>query len=82
MRSIFLKKGNPIFLIKFGQKLPKSFSQLHVKKFKIFPFIILEKRRLAQGIRRPKAVASPLHITNKYGAHYDATLESKMYVKM
>ena len=55
-----LKKGNPIFPIKLGQRLPKSFSQLHVKKFKIFSFILFEKRPLSQGIRRPKAADSPL----------------------
>ena len=60
MRSIFLKKGNLIFSIKLGQWLPKLFPQLHEKKFKIFPFILFEKRRLAQGICRPKAADSPL----------------------
>ena len=30
------------------------------KKFKIFPFILFEKRRLAQRIRRPKPADSPL----------------------
>ena len=28
----------------------------------IFPFILFEKRRLAQGIRRPKAADSPLSL--------------------
>ena len=32
------------------------------KKFKILPFILFEKRRLAQGIRRPKAANFPLPI--------------------
>ena len=32
----FLKKVNPIFSIKLGQRLPKSFSQLHVKNSKFF----------------------------------------------
>ena len=36
MRSIFLKKGNPIFSIKFGQRLPKSFSQLNLKNSRFF----------------------------------------------
>ena len=32
----FLKKRNPIFSIKLGQRLPKSFSQLHVKNSRFF----------------------------------------------
>ena len=31
-RSIFLKKGNPIFPIKLRQRLPKSFSQLPINQ--------------------------------------------------
>ena len=37
----FLNKGNPILLIKLGQRLPKSFSQLDVKNSKFFlPFFL------------------------------------------
>ena len=36
MRSIFLKKGNPISSIKRGQGLQKSFSQFHVKNSRFF----------------------------------------------
>ena len=32
----FLKKGNPIFSIELRQRLPKSFSQLHVKNSRFF----------------------------------------------
>ena len=32
------------------------------KKFKVFPFILFEKRRLAQDIRRPKAADSRLSL--------------------
>ena len=56
----FFKKGNPIFSIKFGQRLPKSFSQLHVKHSRFFLSYFLKNKRLAQGIRRPKAAGSPL----------------------
>ena len=35
------------------------------KKFKIFPFILFEKIRLAQGIRRPKAADAPLKLLEK-----------------
>ena len=61
IRCIFLKKRNSIFSIDLEQRLLKSFSRLHVKKFKIFVFILFEKRRLAQGIRRPKGADSPLY---------------------
>ena len=56
----FLKKENPIFPIKFWQIIFST----SCKKFKIFPFVLFEKRRLAQVIRRPKAVDSPLHLPN------------------
>ena len=36
------------------------------KKFKIVLFVLFEKRRLAQGIRRPKAADSPLYICGKH----------------
>ena len=32
----------------------------HCKKFKIFSFILFKKRRVAQGIRQPKAADPPL----------------------
>ena len=43
MRFIFFKKGNPTFSIKLGQKLPKSFSQLHVKNSRFFLSYFLKK---------------------------------------
>ena len=55
----FLKKGNPIFSIKLGQRLPKSFSQLHVKNSRFFLSYFLKKKTLgpkptpAQGCRSP-----------------------------
>ena len=53
MRPIFLKKGDPIFSIKLGQTLPKSFSQLHVKKSRLFLLYILKKEDW------PKVYAGP-----------------------
>ena len=67
MRSIVFKRENPIFSIKLGPRLPKSFFSTSCKNFKIFPFILFEKRRLAQGIRQPKAVDSPLYISEWIG---------------
>ena len=43
MRYIFLKKGNLIFMIKLGQRLPKSLSQLHVKNSRFFLSYFLKK---------------------------------------
>ena len=54
------KKRNPIFSIKLGQRLPKSFFQLHVKNSRFFLSDFLKKRRLTQGKRRLKAADSPL----------------------
>ena len=53
MRSIFLKKGNPIFSIKLGQRLPKSFSQFHVRNSRFFLSYFVKKDE------RPKAYAGP-----------------------
>ena len=53
MRSFFLKKGNPIFSIKLKQRLPKSFSQLHVKNSRFFLSFFLKKDDW------PKAYADP-----------------------
>ena len=47
-------KGNLIFSIKLGQRLPKSFSQLHVKYSRFFLSYFLKKDRRhtpAQGCR-------------------------------
>ena len=45
---------NPIFSIKLGQRLPKSFSQLHVKNPRFFRSYFLKKDDW------PKAADSPL----------------------
>ena len=39
----FLKKGNSIFSIKVGRRLPKLFSHLHVKKLRFFLSYFLKK---------------------------------------
>ena len=53
IRSIFFKKGKLIFSIKLGQRLPKSFSQLHVKNSRFFLSYFLKKDDW------PKAYAGP-----------------------
>ena len=50
----FFKKENPIFSIKLGQKLPQSFSQLHVKNSRFFRSYVLKKNNW------PKAADFPL----------------------
>ena len=51
--GVFFKNGNPIFSIKLGQRLPKSFSQLHVKNSRFFLSYFLKKDDW------PKAYAGP-----------------------
>ena len=53
MRSIFLKKGNPIFSIELWQRLPKSFSELDIKNSIFFLSHFLKKDDW------PKAYAGP-----------------------
>ena len=60
MRSIFLKKGNLNFSIKLGQRLPKSFSQVHVKNSRFFLSYFLKKDDW------PKAYAGPMLPTLPY----------------
>ena len=61
MRSFFfLKKGNLFFSIKLGQRLPKSFSQLHAKNSWFFLSYFLKKDDW------PKAYAGPRLPTLSY----------------
>ena len=60
MRSIFLKEGKSNFFDQIGTEITDIIFSISCKTFKIFPFILFENRRLAQGIRRPKATDSPL----------------------
>ena len=57
MTSIFLKERNTIFSIKLGQRLPKSFSQLHVENSRFFLSKFLKKDDW------PKAADSNSNIT-------------------
>ena len=50
MRSIFFKEGKSNF-----------FDETWTEITEIIPFILFKKRRLAQGIRRPKAADSSVH---------------------
>ena len=63
MKPIFFKKGNLIFSIKLGQKLPKSFSQLHVKNSRFFLSYFLKKDDW------PKTYAGPRLPTLPYVEH-------------
>ena len=64
IRSVFLKNGNPIFSIKLGQRLPKSFSQLHVKNSRFFHLYFLKKDDW------PKAYAGPSLPTLPYTLNF------------
>ena len=68
MRSIFLRKGNPIFSIKLGQRLSKSFSQLDVKNSRFFLSRFLKKDDW------PKAYAGPRLPTIPYPVKMDPRL--------
>ena len=52
-KPIFFKEGKSNFLIKLGQRLPKPFSQLHVKNSRFFLSYFLKKDDW------PKAYAGP-----------------------
>ena len=52
-------KRNPIFSIKLGQRLPKSFSQLHVKNSRFFLSYILKKDDWPKAYAGPKLLNLP-----------------------
>ena len=60
MRSTFFKEKSNFFNYPWI-KITEIIFSTSCRKFKFFPFIIFEKKRLAQGIRRPKAADSPLY---------------------
>ena len=62
MRSIFLKKDNPIFSIKLGQRLPKSFFQLLVKNSRFFISYFLKKDDWPKAYAGPKLPTLPYYI--------------------
>ena len=75
----FFKKGNPIFRLNLDKVYQNHFLNfMHVKKFKIFRFLRMEKKRLAQGICRPKAYAGPKLPTLPYTKNTIADLGFKM----
>ena len=55
----FLKKGNLIFPIKLGQRLPKSFSELHVKNSRLFLSYFLEKNDWPKAYTGPRLPTLP-----------------------
>ena len=57
--NFFLKKGNPIFSIKPGQRSPKSFSQLHVKKSRFFRSYFLKKDDWLKAYAGPRLPTFP-----------------------
>ena len=72
MRSIFLKKGIPIFSIKLGQRLPKSFSQLHVKNSRFFLLYFLKKDDWLKAYAGPRVPTLPYiyqHCCKKIGIY-------------
>ena len=60
MRFIFFTEGKSNFFYLTWTEITEIIFSTLCKKFKIFPFILFEKSRLAQGIRQPKAADSPL----------------------
>ena len=60
LRSIFFNEGKSNFSDQTWIKITEITFSTSSQKFKIFSFIFFEKRRLPQGIRRPKAADSPL----------------------
>ena len=59
MRSVFLKKGNPIFSIKLRQRLTKSFSQLHVENSRLVLSYFLKKDDWPKAYAGPRLPALP-----------------------
>ena len=60
IRSIFFKEGKSNFFDQTWTEITEIIFSISGKKFKIFSFILFEKRRLAQGIRWLKVADFPL----------------------
>ena len=60
MSSIFFKEGKSNFFDWNGREITEISFSTSCKKFKVFLFILFEKRRLAEDIFLPKAADSPL----------------------
>ena len=56
---VFKRKEIQFFHLNLDRDTEIIFST-SCEKFKIFPFVLFENRRLAQGVRRTKAADSPL----------------------
>ena len=76
MRSIFLKKGNPIFFIKLGQRLPKTFSELHVKNSRFFVSYFLKKDDWPKAYAGPRLPTFP-NPSGFYETPYNKNKENK-----
>ena len=76
MRSTFFKEGKSNFFDSTWTEITEIISSTLCIKSKIFPFILFENRRLAQGIRRPKAANSPLITFYSHGTFYAFILVS------
>ena len=63
MRSIFLQKGNPICSIELGQRLLKSFSQLHVKNSRFFLSYFLKKDDWPEAYAGPRLPTLPYRVS-------------------
>ena len=61
----FLKKGNPIFSTKLGQKLLKSFVQHHVKKSRFFLSYFLKKDDWPKTYDDPRLPTLPYSPTKR-----------------
>ena len=66
MGPIFFKEGKSNFCDYTWIEITEIISSTSCK---IFPFILFEKRRLTEGIRRPKAADSPLILSNFVNLH-------------
>ena len=56
----FFKEGKSNLFVQTSTEITEIILSNSCKKFKTFPLILFEKRRLAQGIRWAKAADSPL----------------------
>ena len=61
----FFHKSNPFFSIKLDQKLPKSFSQLHVKNSTFFLSYFLKKDDWPKAYAGPRLPTLPLSNLSK-----------------
>ena len=65
-RDYSKEQGNPIFSIKLGQRLMKSFYQLHVRKSRFFLSYFLKKDDCPKAYAGPRLLTHPYHIFPSY----------------